>query len=70
MKIPGTASIIKAKLREQGSTGLDLSPGDPIAAAAVEYIEWLEEKLEVADEYISKHRSISRVIETQPSNLT
>jgi hypothetical protein len=40
-----TPDELKKKLRERGHYGLDLSPGDPVDKAALEYIEALEKAL-------------------------
>ena len=40
-----TRRELKRKLQERGQRGLDMSPGDPVDKAALEYIEHLEKAL-------------------------
>jgi hypothetical protein len=37
------------RLREAGSTGLDMSPGDPLCAEAADALQALQSRLEAAD---------------------
>jgi hypothetical protein len=48
------------RLDSDGSTGLDLSPGDPIAAAAAKYIRDLEKTLEIVQFELSPGTDAAR----------
>ena len=52
------------RLKEAGSTGLDLSPGDPLCMEAYERIKKLEEELDYIPPNVrKKYREIKAVID-------